>query len=76
MEDAVLKRGTGQAPVQSGGSDGLELLREGGGPALEPAVSYAPLAYVVQTYREAGAEVFNIPRQPLEPRDAPIAEPD
>src|SRR3954454_18480635 len=38
MEDAVLKRGTGQAPVQSGGYDGLELLREGGGPALEPGV--------------------------------------
>src|SRR3954470_18192854 len=38
MEDAVLKRGTGQAPVHSGSSNGLELLREGGGPALEPGV--------------------------------------
>src|SRR3954467_13413588 len=38
MEDAVLKRGTGQAPVHSGSSDRLELLPEGGGPALEPGV--------------------------------------
>src|SRR4029450_6397209 len=38
IEDAVLKRGTGQSPVQSGSSDRLEPLREGGGPALEQSV--------------------------------------
>ena len=45
-------------------------------PAPWHSLSYAPLAYVAQAYREAGAEVFNSPGRPLEPRDAPIAEPD
>ncbi len=44
-------------------------------PAPWHSLSYAPLAYVVQAYREAGAEVFNIPGRLLEPRDAPIVEP-
>jgi|SRR3954468_24370360 len=44
-------------------------------PAPWHSLSYAPLTHVAQAYRDAGAEVFNVPHRPLKPGDAPIAGP-